>query len=168
MSRRHLVLRIFFVVCLAAASLVEAGTVQELSFERLIAESDVIVRGRVEEIKTRQASDQRSVMTIVKVSVEMQFKGPIITSLTIEQPGGTIGDIVQGVPGLPEFSSNEKVIIFLKRHRRDFYRIVGGKQGKFSVKTLPGKNEVVEDLAHRTEALHTFVDRLTNMIKRSS
>ncbi|HME60914.1 MAG TPA: hypothetical protein VKH62_06650, partial [Candidatus Binatia bacterium] len=81
------------------ASLAEAGTVQELSFERLIAESDVIVRGRVEEIKTRQASDQRSVMTIVKVSVEMQFKGPIITSLTIEQPGGTIGDIVQGVPG---------------------------------------------------------------------
>jgi hypothetical protein len=168
MSRRHLVLRIFFVVCLAVASLAEAGTVQELSFERLIAESDVIVRGRVEELKTRQASDQRSIMTIVKVSVERQFKGPIITSLRIEQPGGTIGDIVQGVPGLPEFSSDEKVIIFLKHHRRDAYRIVGGKQGKFTIKTLPNKNEVVEDLAHRTEALDTFVDRLTNTIKRGN
>lgn len=168
MSRRHLVLRIFFVVCLAAASLVEARTVQELSFERLVAESDVIVRGRVEELKTRQASDQRSIMTVVKVSVERQFKGPTISSLTIEQPGGTIGDIVQGVPGLPEFSSDEKIIIFLKRHRRDVYRIVGGKQGKFSVKTLPDNNEVVEDLAHRTEALDTFIDRLTNTIKRGN
>jgi hypothetical protein len=87
--------------------------------------------------------------------------------LAIEQPGGSIGDLAQGVPGLPEFSSGESVIIFLKRQRRDVYRVVGGKQGKFSVKTLPGKNEVVEDLAHRTEALDTFVDRLTNMIKRS-
>jgi hypothetical protein len=167
MSRRRRFLpRIFFVACLAAASVIEAGTVQKLSFERLIGEADVIVRGRVDELKTRQASDRRSIMTIVTVSVERQFKGPRISSLTIEQPGGSIGDIAQGVPGLPEFSSGEDVILFLKRHRRDVFRIVGGKQGKFSVKTLPGNNEVVEDLAHRTEALDIFVDRLTKTIKR--
>ena len=164
MSR--LILLIAFLAALAA-SIAEAGTSQKLSFERLIAEADVIARGRVDELKTRQDSDRRSFTTVVTFSVERQFKGPKISSLAIEQPGGSIGDLAQGVPGLPEFSSGESVIIFLKRQRRDVYRVVGGKQGKFSVKTLPGKNEVVEDLAHRTEAIDTFVDRLTNMIKRS-
>ena len=164
MSR--LILLIAFLAAIAASN-AEAGTSQKLSFERLIAEADVIARGRVDELKSRQDSDRRSFTTVVTVSVERQFKGPKISSLAIEQPGGSIGDLAQGVPGLPEFSSGESVIIFLKRQRRDVYRVVGGKQGKFIVKTLPGKNEVVEDLAHRTEALDTFVDRLTNMIKRS-
>jgi hypothetical protein len=102
--------------------------------------------------------------TIVTVSIERQFKGPKVSSVTIEQPGGSVGDIAQGVPGLPEFSSGEDVILFLKRQREGAFNIVGGKQGKFTAKTQPGSSEkVVEDFAHRTEALESFLDRLTIM-----
>jgi hypothetical protein len=69
------------------------------------------------------------------------------------------------VPGLPEFASGENVIVFLKRQRSGAHTVVGGKQGKFSAKTLPGSNqEIAEDFAHRTEALDSFLDRLTKMI----
>jgi hypothetical protein len=153
--------------CLAAPGFVQATTLQKLSFDRLIGEADLIIKGRVEDLKTRQLSDRRSITTIVTVSIERQFKGAKVSSVTIEQPGGSVGDIAQGVPGLPEFSSGEDVILFLKRQRGGAFEIVGGKQGKFTAKTQPGSTEeVVEDFAHRTEALQSFLDRLTSMVKR--
>src|SRR5688572_32767425 len=42
----------------------------------------------------------RSVTTVVTVSVVSQFKGAEVSSITIDQPGGSMGDVVQGVPGL--------------------------------------------------------------------
>jgi hypothetical protein len=167
--RRRFVARIvIFVVStyLAAPGFVQATTLQKLSFDRLIGEADLIIMGRVEELKTRQVSDRRSMTTIVTVSIERQFKGPKVSSVTIEQPGGSVGDIAQGVPGLPKFSSGEDVILFLKRQPGGAFNIVGGKEGKFTAKTQPGsKEEVVEDFAHRIEALESFLNRLTSMIK---
>jgi len=166
--RRFLVRIVIFLISswLTAAGFVQATTLQKLSFDRLIGEADLIIKGRVEELKTRQVSDRRSMITIITVSIERQFKGPQVSSVTIEQPGGSLGDIAQGVPGLPEFSSGEEVIVFLKRQRGGAFNIVGGKQGKFTAKTQPGsREEVVEDFAHRTEALDSFLNRLTSMIK---
>jgi hypothetical protein len=162
----HRLIIFFSFICLAGASFVEATTVQKLSFDRLIAEADLIVRGRVEELKSQQAPDRRSVTTVITVSIERQFKGPEVSAVTIEQPGGSMGDIAQGVPGLPEFSSGEDVVLFLKRQRGGTFKIVGGKQGKFTAKTQPQSNNwVVEDFARRTESLDSFLDRLTSMVK---
>jgi hypothetical protein len=166
--RRFVAQLVIFVVftCLGALGFVQATTLQKLSFDRLIEEADLIIKGRVEELKTRQVSDRRSMTTIVTVSIERQFKGPKMSLVSIEQPGGSAGDIVQSVSGLPEFSSGEDVILFLKRQRGGAFNIVGGKQGKFTAKTQPGsKQEIVEDFAHRTEPLESFLDRLTTMIK---
>jgi hypothetical protein len=167
--RRRSVARIiilFIFSCLTAPGFVQATTLQNLFFDRLIGDADIIVKGRVEELKTRQVSDRRSITTIATVSIERQFKGAKVSSVTIEQPGGAVGDIAQGVPGLAVFSSGEDVILFLKRQRGGAFNIVGGKQGKFTAKTQPGSTEkVVEDFAHRTEALESFLDRLTTMVK---
>jgi hypothetical protein len=156
-------------ICLVTASIVEARTVQRLSLDRLISEADLIVRGRVEKIKHQQAADGRSVTTVVTVSVDRQFKGPHVSSVDIEQPGGSIGEMVQAVPGSPEFSSGEDVVLFLKRQRGGTFKIVGGKQGKFTAKIQPQSNNwVVEDFARRTESLDSFLDRLTSMVKPGS
>src|SRR5687768_13781473 len=88
---------------LAVPGFVQGTTVQKLAIDRLIVEADLVVRGRVEELKTRQAPDRRSISTVVSVSVETQFKGAEVSSVTLEQPGGAMGDVVQGVPGLSEF-----------------------------------------------------------------
>jgi hypothetical protein len=165
---RRCVLPLSILICLIAASLLQAGTVEKLSFDRLVREADVIVRGRVEEITTRQPSERRPITKVIKVSVERQFKGPKVFSVMIEQPGGSQGEVALGVPGLPEFSSAEDVILFLKRQRGGAFDIVGGKQGKFTAKISPGSNnDVVEDFAHRTEALNSFVDRLANRVKEA-
>lgn len=165
--------RVVRIVCsfiwLAAAALVQAGTVQKLSFEQLVSEADLIVRGRVEDLKNRQASDRRPITTVVTLGVESQFKGAKVSSVTIEQPGGSTGDVALGVPGSPEFSQGEDVILFLKRNRGGIAKIVGGKQGKFIVKTPQGGDkEIIEDFAHRTESLDTFLNRLTATVQKSA
>lgn len=147
-------------ICLAVVSFAQASTVEKLSFDRLVNEADLIVRGKVEELKNRPAPDRSSVSTAIKVSVAQQFKGVKVSSVTIEQPGGSLGEVVQGVPGVAEFSSGEDVILFLKRRRQGVFDVVGGRQGKFTAKTQPGSSDVVEDFAHRTEPLDSFLKRL--------
>jgi hypothetical protein len=168
-SSRWFVLQIliFFVsFCLTAPTVVQGTTLQKLSFDRLIAEADLIVRGRVDGLKSRQVPDRRSMITMAVISIETQFKGPKVSSVTIEQPGGSVGDIAQGVPGLPQFSAGEDVVLFLKRQGGGTFQIVGGRQGKFTAKTKRESNSwVVEDFAHRTEDLDSFLDRLTSMLK---
>jgi hypothetical protein len=162
----HRLIIFFSFICLVGASFVEATTVQKLSFDRLIREADVIVRGRIEKLKSQEAAGGGAITTVVTVSVEKQFKGAQVSSINIKQPGGSIGDIAQGVPGSPEFSSDEDVFLFLKRKGRGTFEIVGEKQGKFTVKNQAGGNRwIVEDFARRTEDLETFLDRLTRMLK---
>jgi hypothetical protein len=156
------VLSLTFVAALAMAS-----TVQKLSFERLVDTSDVIVEGRVAEVKSHRSPDGSFSTTRIAVSVAEQFKGKKVPSVVIEQPGGPIGDVVQGSPGMPEFSADEQVIIFLQRHSRETYSVVGGKQGKFTVRTESGDHRrIVQDFAHHIETHDNFIDRLTKALKR--
>jgi hypothetical protein len=145
----------------AVPGFVQGTTQQKLAIDQLIDQADLVVRGRVEGVKTQQAPDRRSVSTVVSVSVKSQFKGANISSITLQQPGGAVGDIAQAVPGLPEFSEGEDVVLFLKRQRGDVFTIVNGKQGKFTIKTQAETGTaIVEDFAHRAEALDSFLSRV--------
>ena len=159
--------RIFVFLCVfIGATSAHPSTALKLSFEGLVGEADLIVKGRVEELNTRQTYDQRSITTLVTVSVKQQFKGAKFSLVTIEQLGGSAGDVALGVPGQPEFSLGEDVILFLKRQRSGRFKVVGGKQGKFTVRLEPASgNSIVEDFARRNEALEAFLERLTHRTK---
>ena len=90
-----------------------------------------------------------------------------MSSVTSNNRADRWGGVVQGVPGLAEFSSGEDVILFLKRSRAGTFTAVGGRQGKFTAKSQPGSSDVVEDFARRTEALDSFLDRLARKVKSS-
>ena len=163
----RIVIAMMIFTSLAMATFVHGSTVQKLSFARLAEESDVIVQGQVADVKSRQARDPGLISTIVAVSVERQFKGPEVSSVTIEQPGGTLGDLALGIPGTPEFAVGENVILFLKRQRGGTFATAGGKQGKFTARVQPGGDTtLVEDFAHRSEDLNSFLERLTSTLKR--
>jgi hypothetical protein len=160
---------LFAIACLTAASSAGASSVQQLSLERLSREADVIVRGRVAEITNRAASERRPATTVIKIDVERQLKGPPTAALTVAQPGGAEADISLGVAGAPKFSPGEDLIVFVKRRRaNEEFRIVGGKQGKFTVLTDPVTNrQTVEDLARRVEPLEHFLARLAGALQRN-
>lgn len=157
---------VVFLGVLTAAAAARADTLQKLSFEQLVAAADLIVKGRVQEVNSRPSRKPRATITAVTVSVEQQFKGSKSSVVTVAQSGGAAGDVALGVPGNPEFFTGEDVILFLKRQRDGGFKVVGGKQGKFSARVEPSNGKAtVEDFAHRSEALDTFLERLANLAK---
>ena len=138
-----------------------AQTVQRLSVKELEKESDVIVRGRVQKISSQQSPDRSNITTHIELNVIEQWKGPKRSSLIVSQPGGSAGAITQSVPGLARFSSGEEAIFFLRQIDNSHFEIVGGRQGKFPVKTdLKTREEFIQDVTGKRESLGNFLNRL--------
>ena len=158
-----------WVVLLAIAALspnpVPGATLQPQSLQALIRDADLIVRGRVEAIKPTPRTGG-ALSTIVVISVREQWKGPRLSTLRVAQPQGTEGEITQAVPGLPTFRVGEDVILFVVRAERGTYGVLGGKQGKFSIRTDPQSGRpVVEDLAGTRLELTQFLGSLSPLKK---
>jgi hypothetical protein len=156
--------RLVFSLFFSDAALAE--TLQKLSLEELTREADVIIRGRIQKVGSQPTADRSNITTVVEVAVVDQWKGQKASSLFLNQPGGSAGGITQAVPGLPRFFPGEEVILFLKRIESDRFATVGGKQGKFVVKTDPqSKKEFVADLTGKSQAASDFLIHLRATLK---
>jgi hypothetical protein len=143
-----------------------AETLQKLSLEELTREADVIVRGRIQKVSSQPTADRSNITTVVEVAVVDQWKGQKTSTLSLRQPGGSAGGIAQAVPGLPQFSIGEDVILFLKEIDGGYVSTVGGKQGKFVVKTDPqSKEEIIEDLTGKSQPAKDFLAHIRPNLK---
>jgi hypothetical protein len=89
-----------------------------LSDADLIAESDVIVTGRVARIA--MDTDDRTIYTYVTVDVASVLKGWVPErQIVIKQPGGRVGDVEHVVPGRATFERDEALLVFLQRRGGD-------------------------------------------------
>ncbi|MDD1679225.1 MAG: Ig-like domain-containing protein, partial [Methanomicrobiales archaeon] len=61
--------------------------------------------------------------------------------LTFKQVGGTIGDLHSWIIGSPEFSINERVLLFLTQNKDGTLRVAHLYQGKYSIQTDPYTKE---------------------------
>ena len=152
-------------IVLMAPSTLLSATLQSKSLEHLIHDADLIVRGTVQAI-TSGPRVKGAPGTTVVLAVHEQWKGSRFSTLRLIQPGGSEGGITQAVPGLPTFRIAEEVILFLVQEGRKQYTVLGGKQGKFSIRTdvRSGKQEV-EDLAGTRFDLTQFLGRLGSPTK---
>lgn len=99
----------------------------------LSRDSDVIARGTVRRVESRWTQDRMRIVTEVEILITETLKGAPGTTVTILQPGGRVGDLVQRVSGLASFSQGEEVVVFLERRPGERYLVSGMAQGKFRV-----------------------------------
>lgn len=154
------------VVVLASSSLLLGSTFEPKSLDQLTRRADLIVRGQVQAI-TPGPRGEIGPTTVVAILVQEQWKGPRRSTLSLLQPRGTETGIAQEVPGLPTFRVGEDVVLFLIRGRGGHYEVLGGRQGKLSIKTGPDGRELVEDLAGSRLDLGQFVRHLKPATKRA-
>jgi hypothetical protein len=150
---RGLILRfnLFFVFSLLGLlcgfpALYSAGatTVVPLSQEALIEDAVGIVTGRVTLIESFWDAQQRKIFTHISLSVEEKLKGDFdTTQLILKQTGGRIGDLHSWIEGSPEFTTGEKVLVFLGRNRDASLRVAHLFQGKFSIFTDASSGEEI-------------------------
>ena len=135
MKKRHFLKMgaVFSLACLVLFTL--AGTasaeVKEMSLEELISKASIILRGTVSKVESHWNESQTMIYTSVTVSVESYFKGGTVAKVvTIEVPGGTVGETTLWVSDTPSFEEGQEVILFL---REEYFPIVGWFQGKYTV-----------------------------------
>jgi hypothetical protein len=104
-----------------------------MSLTDLTNNADIIVSAKVTSVESRWVRGEggRIIVTFAKIKIERAIKGEIGSDeLTLETPGGQIGDTVQFVTHSASLRLNEETILFL---RKNPLRVVGGSQGKMSI-----------------------------------
>lgn len=122
-----------------------------LSVEDMVNQSDVIAIGNC--VETKSVWVDRSLVTLVTVSVSESLKGEATQNIVVELPGGVDANrkipIAMTYPGAPRMSPGEDVFLFLNASGQvaGSYNIAGFSQGKFSIVTNEdGELMVARDL----------------------
>ena len=124
-------------IALLGASLASATTVQKFSVRELAQKSDAIVMAKVEDQSSRQDPANKEIYTYITISVTESIKGAKgEKSITFRQLGGSVGNLISAVPGMPSFKNGEEVVLFLSAKDRAGYAwVMGLQQGKYSIVT---------------------------------
>jgi hypothetical protein len=126
------------------ASVVSLTPVQELRLveslgmigNQVMSQAELIFQGRVSTITNVLANNiygKKMIYSDVVLSVEDRLRGTINAgTYTLRAIGGSYNGINLKVPGMPEFSSGERVLLFLKNYN-DRMSVVYGEYGKITV-----------------------------------
>jgi hypothetical protein len=97
----------------------------------LAREARSIARGRVAAIDAQWSDDRRTVETLVTIEVDEYLKGPLGPTVQFRVPGGTLGRYRRVFVGAPDFSIDERVVVFLGAQGPVVPYVLGLSQGVF-------------------------------------
>lgn len=128
-------------------------------FAELVLTATAVAHGRVVDVRARAPSDTRRIERQVTLEVTDYFKGDLGRTVTVFVPGGQAGPYRTVVPGAPEFTEGEEVILFLGSNAPAPPYIVGLSQGVFRVvpDTRSGERFVVSPVVVRRGSSHGTV-----------
>jgi hypothetical protein len=113
-SKRWSAAVIVAVIGVAGAASLSAMVVVPAEFSEMVTASELIVHGRVVDIRAQIVGDRRTVETVVTLSVLDAIKGQPGATVYFRVPGGQIGRYRRFMVGAPEFASGDEVVLFLK------------------------------------------------------
>jgi hypothetical protein len=128
-------MRRFFVLVtvLLVAPALRATVLIPAEFREIVAGSQIIVYGRVVEVRAEWSDDRRRIDTIVTVEAGSFLKGGPGSSVTFRVPGGQIGRYKNVMIGAPEFREGEEAVLFLRADGPSVAHVFGLSQGVFRV-----------------------------------
>jgi Dual-action HEIGH metallo-peptidase len=95
-----------------------------------IERSSAIVVGRVLG-RHVERSPQFGIETVTEVALEEAIKGSVDSVIRIHEPGGVSGDEGRVIPGVPEFTDGDRVLLFLYQREGGQYCVSDFQLGSF-------------------------------------
>lgn len=141
MTRPHRLLLLTTLCLLAGFSTAAATTILSVSEEDLFRKSRLIFAGTVQDIKTRMSDRRDSTdvalpYTFVTFKIEKIFKGKTTSGkqITLRFRGGHApeGRVLE-VVGMPQFSVDQRYVLFVRENPEQLCPLKGWKQGSFRV-----------------------------------
>lgn len=114
-------------------------------FREVVAGSQLIVYGRVADVRPEWTADRRRIDSIVTFEVSSYLKGGPGSLVTFRVPGGQIGRYKSVTVGAPEFRAGEEAVLFLTARGPSMAQVFGLNQGVFRIRvdTRTGRRTVV-------------------------
>jgi len=109
----------------------------------LARDARAIVRGRVASVEARWTDDHRAIESIVTLDVESTLKGSFGPDVQFRVPGGQLGRFRSLVMGAPEFTVDQRVVVFLGARGPSVPFVLGMSQGVFRVVAADGGGWIV-------------------------
>ena len=119
--------------CVLQAARAGATVLVPADLGELSREAGAIVRGRVVAVESRWTGDRRAIETLVTVEAEASLKGSLGATIHFLVPGGVLGRYRSLFIGAPEFSSGERIVVFLGWRAPNYPYVLGLSQGIFRV-----------------------------------
>jgi hypothetical protein len=121
-------------LCLvASAPPASATVVLPADLATRVEGSEVIVRGRVVDVRSEMTGDRRSIHSFVTVAVDETLKGSPGRTVTFRVPNGQVGRYRRIVVGAPEFAAGDEVVVFLHGVPPAMPTLFGLSQGVYRV-----------------------------------
>jgi len=133
---------IFLAVGGALASSAGATQVLHRTPRELGAESPLVVRGEVVEVRSFWNEKKTKIFTTARVAVGDTYKGSGPAAVDVVQLGGTVGNVKVTVQGALVWNEGEEVVLFLEPYdgpaaSASAFQVSGFTQGKFIVERDP-------------------------------
>ena len=128
--------RILAVLLLISCNNATALTSSEYTFDELVAQADQILVGTVSKIHSfwGEGRGSNTIFSDIHLTDLEQVKGEIADAqFTLKVVGGVVGNQAQLYPGLPQFVSGQRYLLFIKGNNRAMLPIAGVSQGVYQI-----------------------------------
>lgn len=125
----HLLLLLLLVPASAFAT-----SLAPMSLQQLTQAATVIVRAHVLDQYSAWDASHKQIHTYTAVAVDQSIKGDSPVTLTVQQPGGAVGNMHEFVPGTVRFMPQGEYMLFLQpASGTPYYLLVGMVQGAYRI-----------------------------------
>ena len=143
---------------LGVAAPVRATVIAPADFPAVVNGSQLIVHGRVVDVRSQMTAGRRSIHSFVTVAVDQALKGNPGPTVTFRVPQGQVGRYRRIIVGAPEFSVGDEIVVFLTARAPAIPTVFGLNQG---VRRLRG------DAARRRVALDAYRREVRAIVERT-
>jgi hypothetical protein len=129
---RHILTMLLALVALGS---VARSQERELKTAELTRQADLVVVGRVADIRSSWNHGRTRIQTAVTVAIDQSLKGtPGGGTVTILTPGGEVDGVGEYYSHTARFRKDEDVVVFARKAAGGELRVTGGEQGKVAVR----------------------------------
>ncbi len=113
----------------AGAGAAHATVLVPATLPELVRDAQVIVRGRVADVRPQFVEGHRRIETVVVVDAEGYLKGDYGRQFVFKVPGGELWGYQSIMVGAPVFREGDEVVLFLATQGPELPHLVGFSQG---------------------------------------
>ncbi len=121
-------------VVAGSISIVDATQVVSLTPRQLGEQSELVVRGKVVDVRSFWNDKRTKIYTTTRIAVDESYKGSGSGMVDLLQMGGVVDDVKVTVHGALEWRTGEEVLLFLESPDGRSFQVSGFSQGKFNIK----------------------------------